>query len=292
MRAPATLLLALAALSWLPGLRPAPDPAPACHIVGDSRALVTRLLVQAQQHPEWCYADFVRHTVPAFAGVRYGSGGAGAPWNKTLVNTQEMDCVTFVEQVLAMALATRQAAETPARETADELFALFVHHLNHVRYYDGEVDGRQKRIVLFTDAMRVLTERGLLEDVGAYTGLPFTKRIHYMTSNPARFAGITNWAEVRQTEARLSAHRRHYFPLDSLHRYEALAADGDIVGLTTNVEGLDVSHVGFLTVSGGRVRFTHASYTQRKVVVEQDLRDYLATRTSITGIVVFRPVWG
>lgn len=285
-------LLVWAALLLGAGTAAAPDPGTTCHIVGESRTRVTRLLVQGQETPTACYADFLRTALPAFVGVRFGGGGAGAPWNKTLVNTQEMDCVTFVEQVLAMAMAHRQAAETRTAESPDELFALFVHHLNHVRYYDGVVDGRQKRIILFTDAMRMLTQRGVLEDVGAYTGVPFTKRIHYMSSNPSRFAGITNWAEVRQTETQLSAHRRFYYPLDSLHRYEPLAADGDIVGLTTNVDGLDVSHVGFLTVRNGRVKFTHASFTKRQVVLEQDLREYLSTRTSITGIVVFRPVWG
>jgi hypothetical protein len=138
--------------------------------------------------------------------------------------------------------------------------------------------------------MRQLMDAQLVEDIGAYTGVPFTKKIEYVSLNPGRFTG-TDFATMRTRECALTQSIRYYYPLDSLQLYDPVAMNGDIIGLTTNVNGLDVSHVAFVTVRKGRLKFTHASSTVRKVVIEQDLRDYLATRTTITGIVVFRPVF-
>lgn len=257
-----------------------------CYVVGKSRKLVTGLLEKVQQN--WCYEDFFLTYLPEFEGVPYGGGAAGAPANKTLVNTQQMDCVTFVENFLAMAIAAEETRRKKDQFSANQLFARYVQHLNRVRYYGGKPGSWENRIHYFTDAMRLLTEKDVLEDVGRYNGVPFTKQINYISSNRHKF-NFSDWNRVLNIEREMSNADRYYYPLDSLHRYAPIARNGDIVALTTTVEGLDVSHCGYITVKNDRLMFSHASSVHKKIVLEVDFEDYLDTRTTITGIMVFRP---
>jgi hypothetical protein len=270
-----------------------------CYVVGGSRDTVLQLVRSFAEnggYPQGLPAAF-----RLLEGIPYGGGGAGCPYDKTLVTCRQLDCVTFVETVLAAALAAREPAVGQATPTDDYLFARYLHHLNRLRYYDGIVDGRSKRITYFTDAMRIQCRNGVCQDVGSLAHAErFQKPIHYMTSNPGRFRGTPNWEDVRRTETTLSNAERFYFPLryntDStdldLAAVASVVRNGDVVGLTTNVPGLDVSHVGFLTLRNGELCFTHASFVRKAVVVEQSLKQYLLTRNSITGLVVFRPLLG
>ena len=65
----------------------------------------------------------------------------------------------------------------------------------------------------------------------------------------------------------------------------------NIVAFATNAKGLDVSHTGIITVVDGEVKLTHASSLYDRVVVEQDFKEYLSTRTTVTGLFVYRPVF-
>jgi hypothetical protein len=67
--------------------------------------------------------------------------------------------------------------------------------------------------------------------------------------------------------------------------------DGDIVGITTGIEGLDISHVGVLVRKAGRIHIIHASSKAEKIIVsEETLEEYLLTNKSATGIMVARPI--
>ena len=60
---------------------------------------------------------------------------------------------------------------------------------------------------------------------------------------------------------------------------------GDYVGIYTEAEGLDVSHVGIIIRDGRRLLFRHASSVKRKVL-DQDFLPYINGKS---GIVVLRP---
>ena len=65
--------------------------------------------------------------------------------------------------------------------------------------------------------------------------------------------------------------------------------DGDIIAITTNVEGLDVSHMGVVKMIDGVPHLLHASMTQGEVIIDKDtLYDMLAGWRSATGIRVIR----
>ena len=90
---------------------------------------------------------------------------------------------------------------------------------------------------------------------------------------------------------RINAEPRHYIPKADVSRALKDLRSGDIICMVTNVEGLDVSHVGMALVENGTVRLLHASTGPMKVVTEsRTLTKYLAARPSVIGIQVLRPL--
>lgn len=262
------------------------------YIVNRSDQKVIQLL-RKYNREYFCYTDFIHWVFHDLKGVPYGSGGAGCPVNKTLINITEMNCVTFVENVLAMAMTLQYLGENQILYITDEdLFKLFVDHLNFIRYYTNKPTNYwEDRIHYYTDQLRKLSYYGYLFDLGRINGVPYEKEINYLSRNRSKFRGFRYWNQIKRIEKELTEYPKYYYPLEMLHCYEEIAKDGDIVALTTDVEGLEVSHTGFITVKNGELYFTHASLKQRKIVIEEHFRSYLDSRTSITGIMVFRPLF-
>ena len=260
---------------------------PQCYIVGKSKTQVLDILENTPQQA--CYEDFARMHLPTFQGVPYGEGSYGLPARHALVNITEMNCVTFVENFLAIAFTHEDFRHQQQKPDEEMRFERYVHYLNKLRYYNGVNRYGHDRIHYFTDCMRVLCNEGTMEDIGKAAGAPFTKKIHYISSNERKF-GIANMARVREIEADMSKAERYYYPLDSALNYLPYARTGDIVGMTSTVDGLDVSHVGIISVVNGELRITHASSVAHKIVLEKPFVPYLKKyHRTLTGFVVYRP---
>ena len=60
-----------------------------------------------------------------------------------------------------------------------------------------------------------------------------------------------------------------------------------VVGFTTSLEGLDVTHVGFAFRNDGELKFIHASSVINEVIIDElTLSDYCISRNSCTGIII------
>ncbi|PJC60312.1 MAG: DUF1460 domain-containing protein, partial [Ignavibacteria bacterium CG_4_9_14_0_2_um_filter_37_13] len=72
---------------------------------------------------------------------------------------------------------------------------------------------------------------------------------------------------------------------------ESQIHNGDLIAITTNLEGLDIGHVGVaLKMDDGRIHFMHAPLVGAKVQIsELPLGGYLAKVKKHTGIIVLRP---
>ncbi len=65
--------------------------------------------------------------------------------------------------------------------------------------------------------------------------------------------------------------------------------EGDILGITTNIDGLDYAHNGLAIHQNGRIYMLHASSDFKKVMITQEpLSDYLMQMKHMTGISVLR----
>jgi hypothetical protein len=255
------------------------------------------------------YAAFRKWALSELANVPYGSGAGKYVPGYAALCLVEMNCVTFVEQFMALALTALAADSLPKPTTAvsdsaytldslryDSLiFNTFADNVYRLRYYPATVYDNDHRLHYFTAALLEWEKMGLMKNVAADSGTKDLRRIHFMSSHP-RYYRIRDWNYIRKTEQRLSNSRRYYFPLSQYETCRRLAQDGDIVALAAATPGLDVSHVGLLSKdSTGKLLFTHASQVKMELTIEEDLAAYLAARNEgkvrVIGLYVYRPVF-
>lgn len=64
---------------------------------------------------------------------------------------------------------------------------------------------------------------------------------------------------------------------------------GDLIAITTKVDGLDIGHVGIAIKVDERIHFMHAPLIGSKVeITTSPLAEYMAKNKSQTGIIVLR----
>lgn len=204
------------------------------------------------------------------------------------VNLTGLDCVTFFESALALARMLKRGGRTPAA---------LVSEVTYTRYRDGRVTDYASRLHYMSDwffdnqAKRVV--RVITGDLPG--AAPFTRRVAYMSAHPEAYrqlrANPEMVAKIARVEADINARAMQYLPKDKVAAARELLKTGDIVGITTTIDGLDCSHSGLCyRDDGGVVRLLHASTTKKAVVLDEDLASYLARMSTHTGIMVARPL--
>jgi hypothetical protein len=81
--------------------------------------------------------------------------------------------------------------------------------------------------------------------------------------------------------------------MDKLQAAEPLLQTGDIVGVTTTEQGIDVAHTGLcIKDSEGVVYFMDASSSRRnmKVTLEPEISKCLNWSPKLTGVMIARPL--
>jgi hypothetical protein len=279
---------ALLLLCWLccTGLPAQPD----CYVVGNS-ARTVQLLTQGG-HADEGFARFLRAQHCTFAGVPYGSGGKGSKQGQALINLETMDCLTYVENMLALYITRRMNALQADTLSTTSRLHLFARNLNYIRYDRGINCVWEDRLFYFTGAMMQLANYGILQDVSAWAGEPYTKHINYVSTHRSAYPGIQNWPQVLRLERELSHMRRYWYPREEYTRYVALAQDGDIIAFASTLDGLDISHVGFvLRQPDGELGLNHSSSIQKQLICNQNLCAYLEGRKTVNGFFVYRFNW-
>lgn len=204
-----------------------------------------------------------------------------------VVNLRELDCTTFAENCLALARTVRDGNPGPEK---------FVSELLLIRYRDGQLDGYPSRLHYFCDWIRNNDQKGLVEECAAELGgNPLQKEINFMSTHPENYRQLERDSSlvevIRNQESGINQRRIYYIPEVKLGALEDPLKAGDIVGITTNIDGLAVMHVGILVHVDRRVHLLHASSAAGKVVVsEATLEEYLLQSQNATGIMVARPI--
>jgi hypothetical protein len=201
-----------------------------------------------------------------------------------VINLRTFDCVTLVEAAVALAALLR-----PGRTA----FAAYAKALERIRYRRGRCDGYPSRLHYFSDWLRVNERKGIIRDItGEIGGIPFCKVFHALTDRRAErpgLAGPAAFRRMRVIEGILSRRRRWFIPTADLGPRENRIESGDIIAITTDQAGIDVSHVGIAVRLRGKIHLLHASSALGTVVVsEVPLIGYLAAKPSRTGIIVGR----
>lgn len=222
-----------------------------------------------------------------FLGTTYVAKTLEIGNEETLViNLQGLDCTTFVENVLAFSLLLKKQQAH---------FGDFAKTLEYIRYNDGKMDGYASRLHYFTEWIANNESKSLLRNITSdIGGTEISKDINFMTTHRDLYPFLSddsNLEKLRISEEYLNSRPICILPQEQVEASESLIHSGDIIALTTAIEGLDVTHTGIATrEADGRIHLLHASSSGQVEVSALPLADYLKKVKNNTGILVARPL--
>ncbi len=231
-----------------------------------------------------------------FLGTTYTPGTLEAEGPEGLViNFREFDCVTFVENVLAIARFVRSGGvelldDPPTARVRYET------HLTDLRYRGGVLDGYPSRLHYFSEWLADNERKGLIrrvtEDLGAE---PDTTAIDFMSKHPEAYRQLAApdvLDEIVAMEGRLRATGpRHFISQDRIGDVAPGIRGGDVIAATSTVAGLDVAHTGIAVWREGELHLLHAPLVGSVVEIsELPLAERILNIGSQDGIMVARPV--
>ncbi|HET8736100.1 MAG TPA: N-acetylmuramoyl-L-alanine amidase-like domain-containing protein [Pricia sp.] len=221
-----------------------------------------------------------------FVGTPYVAKTLEIGDTETLViNLQGLDCTTFVENVLAFSLML---------ENGQSSFDDFTKTLETIRYKNGVLDGYASRLHYFSEWIANNEKKGLLKDITAEIGgMEITKDINFMSTHRDLYPFLSddeNFGKIKASETYLNDKTLCILPQDQIAASEHLIKTGDIIALTTSIDGLDITHTGIaIREKDGRIHLLHASTGSMEVEIsELPLTDYLKKVKKNTGIMVAR----
>lgn len=205
---------------------------------------------------------------------------------KLVINLRELDCTTFAENCLALARTIKSQHAT---------FEKFQEELLSIRYRDGRINQYPSRLHYFSDWIYNNAQKGVIVNLSEQIGNTLlNKKIDFMTQHVSSYATFKNNPAfiniIAAQEAEITNRKTFYIPKDRIATIESQLQDGDILGLTTAIKGLDVSHIVIVLRIEGKIHILHASQKLQKVVVSKEtLEEYLNSSQLLTGIMVARP---
>ena len=206
------------------------------------------------------------------------------------INLQSLDCTTLVENVCALALTTSHGSKK---------WKDYLSWLQKLRYDNGKIDGYKSRNHYFSQWIQSGTRQGLVREIEADRSItvPMKLDLTYMSSHPNSYPLLKVDMEERrliaEMEKRVTGAIVRYIPKERVgdsRKVLSCIHDGDILAITTNRAGLDISHVGFAVWGkDGKLHLLNASSLHKKVVLEpMTLYEYMQKHSTNTGIRVIR----
>lgn len=202
-----------------------------------------------------------------------------------VINLRELDCVTLVENVLALAML-----EHYAPDATDQ----FIENIVKIRYRDGQITDYSSRLHYSTDWLYEMQKQNFLTDVTKDAGgVKHPQSICFMTENYTKYPVLVQdkklIPKIKATETSINKRTYYYIPKGEVDKTTDKIENGDIILITTNIKGLDTSHLGFAIKRDGKIYLLHASSAGKKVVLTNvTLQEYMENIRSQTGIMVGR----
>lgn len=206
---------------------------------------------------------------------------------KLVINLRELDCTTFVEYCLALA-RTIKLGKTDFESFASELV--------RIRYRDGIRDQYLSRLHYFSEWIHNNHIKGIVDESPNLKGTKLVKPIHFMSAHADKYPVLKAHPELIpsmvEQEKQLSATPFYFFQKGDPQKLVENLKHGDIIGLTTSIDGLDITHVGFIVMKNGQFLLLHTSQTEGKVVIsDSPVTDFIKPESKNSGIVIARPIF-
>ncbi|MHB1168887.1 MAG: N-acetylmuramoyl-L-alanine amidase-like domain-containing protein [Longimicrobiales bacterium] len=220
-----------------------------------------------------------------FVGAEYVPGTLEVVPERLVINLEQFDCVTYVESILAIARVL---------DDAEPSFDAFLRELRSIRYRDGVMAGYPSRLLYFSEWIENNERLGIVENVTRELGgIVLGEEIDFMSTNREQYRALES-AEVleriRAIERVLSADTLYYIKKDRIAQVAPQIRDGDIIAITSTIQGLDIAHTGFAIWIDDRLHFMNAPLVGESVEIsELPLNERIRRISGQDGIMVARP---
>lgn len=204
---------------------------------------------------------------------------------KLVINLRQLDCTTYVENVLALTLCAKNKQIS---------FQEFCHYLQKIRYEQGNIHYTDRHHY-FTEWIISNTKLGVVKDRQTQKS-PFVgiqkMNIKYMSEHPQDYPMLVKnpaWkTSIAQMEKKLDGLTYRYIPKNTIANttlFKNSIKDGDIIAIITNKRGLDISHIGIAVWHQDGLHMLNASQIRKKVVEEPMLlKTYMSKHPTQIGI--------
>jgi hypothetical protein len=223
------------------------------------------------------------HVSERFLGTRYLASplgeGSGVDPDPTF-RTDAVDCLTFVEETLALSLA-RQDAEVPTL-------------LEHIRYASTPVY-EDRNHLMEAQWLPNNLRKGFLVDVTRRYGGQDTVQVQKVLTERTWTSRSSQELKLPKERQPVGTFKLDIIPLAQLLRHIHQVPSGTIMVIVRDdlpLKATRITHLGFVVQKGKRTWLRHAARNGYLRVVDEDLETFLArnaryTKWKVTGMGLF-----
>jgi hypothetical protein len=255
----------------------------------ENRKIFDRYVQAMEGKKHLALGDLIIETARFFMETPYVASTLEKEPEHLVINLRELDCTTLVENVIALAHIIK--GTTPS-------FEAFCTQLKLLRYRENAIRDYTDRLHYFTDWIYENSRKNLVRDeTKAAGGQPYRLNLNFMSTHPDSYRQLKSNPEwipvIAQKEKEISSRETYAcIPEDRIEACRAGIKSGDIVCFVTQIEGLDVSHIGFIYWQDQKLGFLHASSTAKKVIVDPlSLQEYVNGIRTTIGVMIVRPLY-
>ncbi|MEP7145547.1 MAG: N-acetylmuramoyl-L-alanine amidase-like domain-containing protein, partial [bacterium] len=207
--------------------------------------------------------ELIAEVGKTFMSTPYVSGtlDENSQSEEVVIKITGFDCVTFVENALVFSRLIKQNKTS---------FEDYKSELEKIRYRNGINTGYSSRLHYFTDWIYDNEKKGIVKDITKEIGgVPYQKVINFMTSHRKSYKQLAgdedNLSLIKDVESQINSRELYYIPVEDIANVYDKLQTGDIVGITSAIEGLDVAHTGYVYKKDGKTYLMNASLKNKQV---------------------------
>ena len=255
----------------------------------------------------WAWSEGIDTVALGSAVARIGLRLVGTPYEPgtleldgpeaLVINFRALDCVTFVENVIALTSFVRAHSVDVMSDSAWAR-RWYEAKLSQVRYRNGFADKYESRFHYFSEWLSAHAGEGWLELIASdLGGRRDEEPIYFMSANSQAYRQLSDAATlhaIRSMERELNVGgARIFLPQSELAGAVQGVREGDVIAATSTVPGLDIAHTGIAVRFNGAIHLLHAPLVGDSVEVSvEPLAARIQRISSQDGVMVGRPVDG
>ncbi len=227
------------------------------------KIILNQIFNELKDHQNLSTAELVVLAGKSFLATPYVAHTLETEKEQLVINLRELDCTTYAENCLAIARTVKSKEIT---------FEKFAKELTKIRYRNGVINEYPSRLHYFSNWIYENDKKELVRDVSKAIGnISYPNTVNFLSNHPDSYDKLKNnptfVEKIAEQEKEISARKMFFLPKEKLAVFEDQLNEGDIIGITTSIAGLDITHVGIIVKMNGKVHLMHASSKAEKVII-------------------------